>query len=454
LTEKEESLDINDIRAYVDDRPAEGVFRVHRDVFTDPALFELEQKYIFERTWNFLTIESQLPKPGDFITTSIARTPLLITRDKAGQLNAFTNVCRHKGSVVTRLERGNAKYHVCAYHGWAYDPSGRNVDIKEHAAGRYTPAFDAENHDLTRIARLESYKGLVFGSLSADVPPLEDYLGDMRFFLDLVMEQGPNGMEFIPGRAIYTFRANWKMQMDNGLDSYHLNSTHASFADVLARRRSGQGNQAARQFDWAKRASVNGGMFSFANGHSAVWSHQSEPEKRPIYPAIDEVRRRLGDLRADWMLKLRNTIIFPNFQTADSTSLLIRTFRPLSVDRTEMRVHCLGPIGEAREVRSWRLRQFEDFFNPSGFATPDDSAVYEDCQIGTAGTGFDYLDGYGRGMGILEQGANATAQSVGIEPTVSLEGPFDVSSEMWHHAPHREWLRLMEAGMAGQKAYP
>ena len=130
--------------------------------------------------------------------------------------------------------------HVCAYHGWAYDASGKIVDVKEQPAGKYAPAFGSFNHDLEPIAKLASYNGIVFGSMSANVPPLDEYLGEIRFLLDLVMEQGPQGMEFLPGRAMYTFRANWKMQMDNGLDSYHLSSTHASFAHVIQRRRSGE----------------------------------------------------------------------------------------------------------------------------------------------------------------------------------------------------------------------
>ena len=70
----------------LDDRPDEGVFRVHRRVYTDPEIFELEQKLIFERTWIFLTIDSQIAKPGDFITTWIGKTPILVTRDAKGQI--------------------------------------------------------------------------------------------------------------------------------------------------------------------------------------------------------------------------------------------------------------------------------------------------------------------------------------------------------------------------------
>src|SRR5262245_26025599 len=88
-----------DLGRYVDDRPADGVFRVHRDVYADPALYELEQKFIFERTWIFLALESQLPAANDFVTCYMGRTPVLLTRDAGGRLGAYVNVCRHKGAV-------------------------------------------------------------------------------------------------------------------------------------------------------------------------------------------------------------------------------------------------------------------------------------------------------------------------------------------------------------------
>ena len=74
-------MDLRSIRLYVDDRPGEGVFRVHAGAFVDPDVFELEMKYIFERTWIFLGLESQVARPNDFVTTHIGRTPVLVTRD-------------------------------------------------------------------------------------------------------------------------------------------------------------------------------------------------------------------------------------------------------------------------------------------------------------------------------------------------------------------------------------
>lgn len=447
-------MDLKDIRLYVDDRAAEGVFRVHRDVYSDPELFELEQKFIFERTWNFLGLESQLPRAHDFLTTWIGRTPVLVTRGPRGALGAFVNVCRHKGSLLCAAEEGNSKYHVCPYHGWAYDASGRNVDIKDRKSGSYAPGFDAESHDLLPLAQTASYKGLVFGSLSPEVPPLEEFLGDMRLFIDLVADQGPKGMEFIPGRSVYTFRGNWKLQLDNGLDPYHLTTTHLSYMDLQARRRKGEGHLEARQYDWAKRANAEGGSFALRYGHAANWLDQPEPEKRPIHPALAEIRARVGDLRADWMLKARNIHVFPNMQIADAITLMLRTFRPVAVDRTEMRSYCLAPAGEAPELRAWRLRQFEDFFNPGGLATPDDTVTYEGCQSGFGAQPISFLQGYARGMAALEKTEDPIAKSIGIHPAASAKGKFDMFSEVGFHAPYREWARLMQAGIAGNKAYP
>jgi benzoate/toluate 1,2-dioxygenase alpha subunit len=446
-------MDIENIKLYVDDRPAEGVFRVHKDAFSDPEVFELEMKYIFERVWNFLGLESQIPKPNDFFTTHIGRTPVLVSRNVQGGAGAFINACRHKGATVCRLEQGNAKFHVCPYHGWAYDSAGKNVDIKDRAAGAYAPAFEAENHDLLPIARIASYRGFLFGSLSPDVPPLEEWLGDMKKMLDLSVDQSTQGVEFIPGRSAYTFRSNWKLQLDNALDGYHLTSTHSSFMDLQARRRKGEGHLDAKQYDWSTRGKTEGGMFSFVNGHSCTWGDMPEPQKRPIWPAIDEIRARVGDARARWMIGVRQLVLFPNMQINDAAGVILRVIRPLAVDLTEMHSYCLAPIGERPELRAHRLRQFEDFFNPGGMATPDDTVTYAECQSGFPAQGFNWVEGYARGMATMQQGGNERAEELGIRPSASVRGYWNLFSEVGLHHPYREWARLMEAGVSGRKPY-
>jgi benzoate/toluate 1,2-dioxygenase alpha subunit len=435
---------LRSISEYIDDRPDEGFFRIHSDVFSDPRIFELEQKYIFGKTWSFLALESQLRKPNDYVTTYIGTTPVLVMRDGKGRLGAFLNICRHKGAVLCRKETGNTKFVVCNYHGWAYTTAGKIADVKDKDSGCYPESFGTENHDLVPLARLDTYKGLVFGCLSPDVSPLSEHLGELRTFIDMAMEQSPQGMEFVPGRITYTYDANWKLQMDNGTDFYHLTSTHPSFMEVVKRRENeNAGNVEAKMFDWSKRLLQTGGMFGFRNGHTVIWLDQPQPERRPVYSRMDEIRSRLGDAKAEWMLKLRNMTVFPNMQIADATSLLLRTFRPLAPNKTEMRVFCMAPIGEDPEVRAFRIRQFEDFFNVSGFATPDDTTVYEDCQIGFGSGRGGWLQGYQRGMTAIVKGATDAARTLGVEPEMSVEGPWGIQNETCFHPTYRQWARMM-----------
>jgi phenylpropionate dioxygenase-like ring-hydroxylating dioxygenase large terminal subunit len=260
-------------------------------------------------------------------------------------------------------------------------------------------------------------------------------------------------MEIIPGRVAYTYRGNWKMQLENGQDPYHVDTAHGSFMAIAERRRKGQGNTAAQEQDWQKRNAVQIGAYEFPHGHSSVWHEVAEPERRAVYASIDEIRARVGALKADWMVKMRNAVFFPNLQIADQIVPILRTFRPISVGLTELRSNVIGPIGEPPAQRAARLRQFEDFVNPGGYATPDDVTVFADCQTGFSATGVDYLQGYSRGIGVLERGANEEAREAALHPLASVKGHRTQNTELGTHAPFREWVRLMDAGMAGRKAY-
>lgn len=438
---------IDELDTLIDDRTSDGIFRVQRAVFSDPHIFDLEMKHIFSGTWVCVGLEAQVPKPHDFVTSWIGSTPILIMRNGEGKVGVFTNVCPHKGAMLVSLESGNQRAHVCQYHGWTYTSAGRNVLIKQREEGSYAPGFDNESHDLKPVPSMAIYRGFIFAALTTNVPPLETHLGDVRTFLDLVVDQSPEGIEIIPGRVVYTYRGNWKAQLDNTCDGYHLTSTHGAFMDVLRKRSRGEGNTAARQYDWDRRLKQQMGVVAFPYGHGLTWMDQAEPEKRPIYPVIDEIRARVGDVRADWMMRGRAITVFPNMQLADLTSLNIRFFRPIAPGVTEMRIFCLGPVGESRERRSWRLRQFEDFFNPSGIATPDDTAMYELSSKGSAIEPQEYLQCYARGMTTMKSGDYAPLDVLGIKAEHAQVGGFDESFETAMHAHYREWKRLMRQGL-------
>ena len=437
------------VAGLVDDRSAEGVFRLHRDVFRDEALFELEIRHIFESTWVFLGLESELPRPHDYLTTSIGRQPVVVMRAGDGTLGAFINSCRHRGASICHLERGNKRIHTCTYHGWAYDSGGKCVLVTDEAQGCYTDAFTTQKHDLATLAKFGNYRGFLFGSLSADVPPLEEHLGASRAFLDLFVDQGPQGLEAVPGRVTFTFGANWKTQIENATDSYHFSSTHASYIGVLGRRNAR--TEAATPSAYASinrtQAQLERGSFDLGRGHSVLYGPIPDPAARPLHMGIDEVEARVGKVRAKWMLYMRNMTVFPNLQLSENIAPQLRILRPLSVGLTEMTAYCVGPKGETKDARRRRIRHYEEFFNPSGLATPDDVATYQDCQAGFEGHAIEWQQGYARGMAVLKQGADEHAKELGIEPLSSMYGPFRIGDETCHQSAYREWKRLILRGL-------
>ena len=157
----------------VQDKPEEGIFRARRDMFTDPELFELEMKHIWEGNWIYLAHESQIPNPNDVFTTHIGRQPIMITRDKTGQLHALINACSHRGAMLCRHKRQNKATFTCPFHGWTFGNTGKLLKVKDPEGAGYPEQFNKNgSHDLKRVARFESYRGFLFGSLNPDVMPL------------------------------------------------------------------------------------------------------------------------------------------------------------------------------------------------------------------------------------------------------------------------------------------
>lgn len=438
-----------DLSRLVVELPGTGGLQIHRDIFRDPEVFELEMKHVFEGTWIFLGFAVQAPAPHDFFTTWIGRQPVVVMRDSEGQLKAFYNTCRHKGAQLCHVGRGNARYHVCSYHGWAYDSAGRNVTIKDKQHGGYPPSFEAMDHGLLPLGRFGEYRGLLFGSVRADVPELEEHLGETCRFLDMVLEQSPQGMELVPGELSYVYKGNWKLQLENTLDAYHLTSTHTSFMSIVRARKSSKDDSALKAQDFAsfKRPGLVRGNYTFKYGHAMNWGNNPEPQIRPLYTQREELRTRLGDEMTRWMFETRNLTLYPNVRFADNAAVQALVIRPLAVDRTEIRSYCLAPVGESAELREFRIRQFEDFFNATGMATPDDNAVYEDCQAGYAARSVETQQGYFRGATVVRPGDNEHVRQLGVRPETSVSGPFELQDESVYRAGYREWLRLMRAAL-------
>lgn len=442
----------NEIDALIDDRPQDGVFRVHPDVFRSQDLFELEMKHIVEATWVFVGLECQIPEPHDFVTTRIGRQPVIVSRDVDGEIHCLLNACRHRRAMVCGLMRGNRKTHVCPYHGWAYDSAGRNVHVTLKDEGGYTPAFDREDHNLLPVARVDSYRGFIFASLNPDVAPLEEHLGGAAAFLDLGVDQGADGFELIPGTVTYVINGNWKMQIENSADAYHFVPTHSSYLEILGNRTPGDG-QETFQRSYNVR-DMERGSFTFGHGHNVMWSAVEDVTLRALWLDREEVLQRVGETRFKWMLRTRNLLVFPNFQLIEAPVLQVRINRPLAPDRTEITTYCIAPKGESRAARLRRLRQYEEFHNPSGLATPDDMAVFDACQSGQQSEWVDWHQGYMRGLTEVRPGPNDDAGELGIDTETSVATTAALGDETIFHSQHREWRRLLMNGLSREQSLP
>lgn len=433
-----------------------GIYRCRREIFTDETLFDLEMKHLFEGNWVFLAHESQLPEPGDYFTTWIGRRPVVLTRDKAGELHGFINACAHRGAMLCRRKHGNKASFTCPFHGWTFSNAGKLLKVKDGKTGDYPPSFNTEgSHDLARLPAFASYRGFLFGSLSGDVASLEEHLGGARAVIDQIVDQSPDGIEVVRGNSSYVYDGNWKLQIENGADGYHVSSVHWNYSATMGRRNyEAEGTRTVDAAGWSKST---GGVYAFENGHILLWTHLLNPEVRPIFAHREDLAERLGPARAGPIVdQTRNLCLYPNVYLMDQFSTQIRVVRPISVDRTEVTIYCFAPKGESAAERTLRIRQYEDFFNVSGMGTPDDLEEFRACQVGYSDAR-DLWNDLSRGATHWIDGPDDNARALGLRPLLSGErsedeGLFIRQHEYWAQALTRALSRDVSRERQGEPA--
>ena len=192
-------------------------------LYTRPEALELERQRIFFTGWHCVAVGAQVPEPGDVLPATVAGAPVIVARDRDRTLRAFHNVCRHRGMQLVAAPKRRLRVFVCPYHGWSYGLDGQL---------RETPHFEGHNlHEpcafkksdmWLREIRLECWNDLVFVNLSGDAPPL----GRQFAALDARWKNYDFGALRHVASMNFEVKANWKLAIENFLESYHLPFTH------------------------------------------------------------------------------------------------------------------------------------------------------------------------------------------------------------------------------------
>jgi len=421
--------------------------RVHRSVYADPALFELEMERVFGRAWLVLGHESQVARAGDYFTSRMGREPVLITRNESNAIVVLINRCAHRGAMVCAEGRGSAERFVCPYHGWSYDGSGALKAVPFASSYQKEQLKDLRLRPVPRVA---VYRGFIFASLAAQGPSLEEFLGPAKASFDDLVDRAPGGeLEVAGGVFKHAYHGNWKLMLENHLDGAHPAWVHASSVAVARGAPDPGAPGAERYSDIAVRQMrQNGapdavweaiGMWTTRYGHGYMGDYHSDDRLVAGMgnPAFDEYRNLLiqdrGEKEADRILRvtLWNTIVYPNCSFMSQFRQL-RIVHPVAVDRSVVTTYSLRmKKAPARMFRD--TVAFANVVNGTGsWVLTDDLEVYERLQRGLASGAVEWVYvGRGHGGDVEEpggarRGANGT-------------------SEIYVRAQMRAWLDYMAA---------
>ncbi|MSQ70509.1 MAG: Rieske (2Fe-2S) protein [Betaproteobacteria bacterium] len=387
--------------------PQEGNTRVPYWVYQDEAIYAREQSAIYRgATWTFLGLAAELPNPGDYKTTFLGDMPVVLARDETGELHAFENRCAHRGALLAIKPFGNAKEIACIYHNWTYDLRGNltAVAFRRGIHGKGGMPQDARPEDhAPRQLRLETFCGLVFGTLSDEVAAIEIYLGpEIALKVRRVMKEPVK----VLGSYSQMLPNNWKLYMDNVKDTYHASLLHLFFATFRLNRLEQKGGVIVGG-DGGNHVSFN--MMKTdqrATEYEKAGVRSASSDYRLEAPQLLESVDEIGD-----GITLQILAVFPGFILQQiMNSLAVRQVIPKGLGRTELVWTCFGYASDSDEMTGRRLRQ-ANLVGPAGFISMEDGAATGFVQRGISGAPdrASFVEMGGREVGSDESRVNETS---------------------------------------------
>src|SRR3569623_1932966 len=323
-------------------RPAE----VHRDVYIDDEVFQLEMEQLFANTWVYVGHDSQVPNPGDYFGTTIGLQPVLMVRHSDKTVKVLYNRCPHKGTRITTETCGNTgKFFRCPYLAWSFRTDGSLIAIPLRE-GYENTGFE-ESHaakGMSPVRHVHNYRGFVFAKLNDVGLGFEEFFGDSLSSLDNMVDRSPVGkLEVAGGVLRYMHNCNWKMLVENQTDTCHPMIAHASSAGTAI----------------------------------SVFNKAPPGTKKPM--AVEIYAPFISPY--EFIENLHNTCYFPNLMIKGPIQL-IRLFKPLAANKTLVESWTFRLV-DAPDMLLERTLMYNRLINAStSVVGHDDLEMYERAQEG------------------------------------------------------------------------
>lgn len=377
----------------------------HKDLYIDQELFELEMSQLFVNTWVYVGHASQVPKGGDFTTTTVGTQPVVMVRQADGSIKVLHNRCPHKGVKVAGEACGNTgKFFRCPYHAWTFKTDGKLLAMPLKK-GYENTGFDSceASQGMAAVQAVQVYRDFVFCRLSPTGIGFADYFGESLSTIDNMVDRSPEGkLEVAGGVLRYMHNCNWKMLVDNQTDTCHPMVAHESSAGtavkVWQQAPAGTPKPMAVElfapfmnpYDFFENMGIR--VWDNGHGHTGVADsihadYSAVPGYREqMVAAYGEERAKaiLGDVR-------HNTVYFPNIMVKGPIQTL-RLFKPIAANKTLVESWTFRLVG-APDMLLERTLMYNRLVNaPTSVVGHDDLEMYERAQEGLQSMGRDWIN--------------------------------------------------------------
>ncbi|MEX3007485.1 aromatic ring-hydroxylating dioxygenase subunit alpha [Hoeflea sp. TYP-13] len=381
--------------------------QVHRDVYIDEEVFDLEMKHLFANTWVFVGHESQVPNKGDYFATEIGRQPVLMSRHSNGEIYVMHNRCPHKGTKIVIDREGNTgKFFRCPYHAWSFKTDGCLLAIPLKKGYKDTGLEDSEAaKGLAQVGAVKNYRGFVFARLNEEGPDFDDFFGESLSSIDNMVDRSPEGRLEVAGPPLrYMHQCNWKMLVENQTDACHPMVAHESSAGTAVKlweslekpegTKKPMAMEVIAPFMSPYEFFEEMGIRTWPNGHGHTGVYHSIHSDYSAIPGyLEKMIEAHGEEKAKAVLgeNRHNTVYFPNIMIKGPIQQL-RIFIPLAANKTLVETYIYRLVG-APDMLLERTAMYNRLINaPTSVVGHDDLEMYERAQEGLHSDGLEWVN--------------------------------------------------------------